>query len=162
MIDQSNSQTATHQLRANRIAHLVETPARALPEQSKQTAGLAKPEVWWRHPRRPQDQRSEDAPSLKPAVDNKPKVWWRQTGSNRRPHACKARALPTELCPHLGMFRINLTHQTFVCPCGGLPFARRAEGSRTNRTKMRRPPNRRFGGLRRTRTSDLTLIRRAL
>jgi hypothetical protein len=25
--------------------------------------------------------------------------WWRQTGSNRRPHACKARALPTELCP---------------------------------------------------------------
>lgn len=29
-----------------------------------------------------------------------PRVWWRQTGSNRRPHACKARALPTELCPH--------------------------------------------------------------
>ena len=28
-----------------------------------------------------------------------PKGWWRQTGSNRRPHACKARALPTELCP---------------------------------------------------------------
>ena len=25
--------------------------------------------------------------------------WWRQTGSNRWPHACKARALPTELCP---------------------------------------------------------------
>jgi hypothetical protein len=28
--------------------------------------------------------------------------WWRQTGSNRRPHACKARALPTELCPRGG------------------------------------------------------------
>ena len=28
-----------------------------------------------------------------------PKEWWRQTGSNRRPHACKARALPAELCP---------------------------------------------------------------
>ena len=28
-------------------------------------------------------------------------VWWSQTGSNRRPHACKARALPTELWPHL-------------------------------------------------------------
>src|SRR5215208_839006 len=28
--------------------------------------------------------------------------WWSQTGSNRRPHACKARALPTELWPHLG------------------------------------------------------------
>jgi hypothetical protein len=26
--------------------------------------------------------------------------WWSQTGSNRRPHACKARALPTELWPH--------------------------------------------------------------
>ena len=31
--------------------------------------------------------------------------WWSQTGSNRRPHACKARALPAELwprncCPH--------------------------------------------------------------
>jgi hypothetical protein len=28
-----------------------------------------------------------------------PNFWWRQTGSNRRPHACKARALPAELCP---------------------------------------------------------------
>ena len=26
--------------------------------------------------------------------------WWRRTGSNRRPQACKARALPTELRPH--------------------------------------------------------------
>ncbi len=29
-------------------------------------------------------------------------IWWSQTGSNRRPHACKARALPTELWPHKG------------------------------------------------------------
>src|SRR5690349_24302267 len=31
----------------------------------------------------------------------KPKgeAWWSQTGSNRRPHACKARALPAELWP---------------------------------------------------------------
>ena len=28
------------------------------------------------------------------------RFWWSQTGSNRRPHACKARALPTELSPH--------------------------------------------------------------
>src|SRR5271163_4477836 len=28
--------------------------------------------------------------------------WWSQTGSNRRPHACKARALPTELWPRGG------------------------------------------------------------
>jgi hypothetical protein len=27
--------------------------------------------------------------------------WWRQTGSNRRPIACKAIALPTELCPRI-------------------------------------------------------------
>ena len=26
-------------------------------------------------------------------------AWWSQTGSNRRPHACKACALPTELWP---------------------------------------------------------------
>jgi hypothetical protein len=29
--------------------------------------------------------------------------WWRQTGSNRRPEACKATALPTELCPQLDL-----------------------------------------------------------
>ena len=27
------------------------------------------------------------------------KEWWRRTGSNRRPEACKATALPTELRP---------------------------------------------------------------
>src|SRR4051812_48975650 len=31
---------------------------------------------------------------------SRPSSWWRRTGSNRRPHACKARALPTELRPH--------------------------------------------------------------
>lgn len=31
-----------------------------------------------------------------------PGEWWSQTGSNRRPHACKARALPTELWPRQG------------------------------------------------------------
>ena len=28
-----------------------------------------------------------------------PEKWWSQTGSNRRPDACKATALPTELWP---------------------------------------------------------------
>ena len=28
-----------------------------------------------------------------------PRFWWSQTGSNRRPQACKASALPTELWP---------------------------------------------------------------
>jgi hypothetical protein len=29
----------------------------------------------------------------------RPPIWWSQTGSNRRPPACKAGALPTELWP---------------------------------------------------------------
>ena len=29
--------------------------------------------------------------------------WWRRTGSNRRPIACKATALPTELRPQTNM-----------------------------------------------------------
>ncbi len=29
------------------------------------------------------------------------RIWWRRTGSNRRPSACKAVALPTELHPHV-------------------------------------------------------------
>ena len=33
-------------------------------------------------------------------------IWWSQTGSNRRPHACKARALPTELWPRRSEWRV--------------------------------------------------------
>ena len=32
--------------------------------------------------------------------------WWSWTGSNRRPHACKARALPTELQPRVGSSQV--------------------------------------------------------
>ena len=32
-------------------------------------------------------------------ADQRSTIWWSQTGSNRRPHACKARALPAELWP---------------------------------------------------------------
>ena len=39
-------------------------------------------------------------PSARHAVKtSRLRLWWSQTGSNRRPHACKARALPTELWP---------------------------------------------------------------
>ena len=31
----------------------------------------------------------------------KGEAWWSQTESNRRPHACKARALPAELWPRM-------------------------------------------------------------
>ncbi len=36
------------------------------------------------------------------APTHRPRRWWSKTGSNRRPHACKARALPTELLPRSG------------------------------------------------------------
>ena len=36
------------------------------------------------------------------ALDRLP-IWWSQTGSNRRPPACKAGALPTELWPPSGI-----------------------------------------------------------
>ena len=39
--------------------------------------------------------------------------WWSQTGSNRRPPACKAGALPTELWPRLDLHGSR--------PCGHLP-----------------------------------------
>jgi hypothetical protein len=38
----------------------------------------------------------------------KAEKWWSWTGSNRRPEACKATALPTELQPH--RFRVAAEH----------------------------------------------------
>jgi hypothetical protein len=53
--------------------------------------------------------------------------WWSQTGSNRRPHACKARALPTELWPLIpkrrlaaGSPRTSLGASIFVMPARGV------------------------------------------
>ena len=67
------------------------------------------------------------------------RFWWSQTGSNRRPHACKARALPTELWPLLKPRPLGSLSST--CPP-------------EDHTKC--------GGPRQTRTADLTLIRRVL
>ena len=39
------------------------------------------------------------APTTSAPDTRRPDRWWSQTGSNRRPHACKARALPAELWP---------------------------------------------------------------
>jgi hypothetical protein len=67
-------------------------------------------------------------------------AWWSQTGSNRRPQACKARALPTELWP--------------------LRRVASGEGQANHSPlAIRHTPN---GGPGTTRTSDLTLIRGAL
>ena len=68
--------------------------------------------------------------------------WWSQTGSNRRPHACKARALPTELWP-----------QTLL---------KAATWEREARHEIEQETDWKGGGPGTTRTSDLTLIRGAL
>ena len=53
-------------------------------------ARLAAARIAWIEPRG-----SNRADQLFPIED-----WWRMTGSNRRPPACKAGALPAELIPH--------------------------------------------------------------
>ena len=45
--------------------------------------------------------------------------WWRQTGSNRRPPACKAGALPAELCPQ-NQSDAALQNTLHTNVCGGL------------------------------------------
>jgi hypothetical protein len=55
-----------------------------------------------------------------PPASNTQKVtpkWWRRTGSNRRPPACKAGALPAELRPQTG--QTQTTQQLQVEPSGG-------------------------------------------
>jgi hypothetical protein len=55
------------------------------------------------HARRGRSQRHANSFFLCERVNYHPglrAVWWSQTGSNRRPPACKAGALPTELWPH--------------------------------------------------------------
>ena len=42
-------------------------------------------------------------------------VQWRQRDSNSRPPACKAGALPTELCPLTGNYAIVGTCSDFLC-----------------------------------------------
>ena len=41
---------------------------------------------------------ADDGQGAESSIDDQT-IWWSQTGSNRRPHACKARALPAELWP---------------------------------------------------------------
>jgi hypothetical protein len=56
--------------------------------------------------------------------------WWSQTGSNRRPHACKARALPTELWPR---FKTRRAQRPILVGLGGLePPTSRLSSARSN------------------------------
>ena len=46
------------------------------------------------------------------------RIWWSQTGSNRRPPACKAGALPTELWP---LRHAHRQHEVAACTPKALP-----------------------------------------
>ena len=84
---------------------------------------------------------SEDAANffLRHDAPGRRNHWWSQTGSNRRPPACKAGALPTELWPR------SRARSQPACTPGG-------PGTMTKGN----------GGPGSTRTIDLTLIRGAL
>jgi hypothetical protein len=60
-------------------------------------------------------------------------AWWSQTGSNRRPHACKARALPAELWPLFLRRRPSSPKQASP---GTLRFALRGCATRSRRRSV--------------------------
>src|SRR6202012_4932001 len=66
-------------------------------------------------------------------------IWWSQTGSNRRPHACKARALPAELWPRNQKTNASLDQMVGLgrleLPTSRLSSARSNERSYKPRTR---------------------------
>src|SRR6476646_3978702 len=73
--------------------------------------------------------------SLPPQRRLKRQWWWSQSGSNRRPQACKASALPTELWPHW------MKPFAMVGREGVEPSTSRLSGVRSNHLSYR-PPRR--------------------
>src|SRR6516162_2513001 len=66
-------------------------------------------------------------------------IWWSQTGSNRRPHACKARALPAELWPRNQ--KTNALHLIEMVGLGRLELpTSRLSSARSNQLSYK-PPN---------------------
>jgi hypothetical protein len=95
--------------------------------------------------------------------------WWSQTGSNRRPHACKARALPTELWPRrrkpelgktLSDFRFLISAVRMVGLGGLEPPTSRLSSARSNQLSYK--PDSENGGRRTEDTKALSVLRRPL
>src|SRR5713226_9994354 len=91
--------------------------------------------------------------------------WWSQAGSNRRPPACKAGALPSELWPpRLSFSSITALHVSLRCSCTYVHSAARdPRALYSTKNPARGPllfaPHPDAGGSGRIRTTDLTLIR---
>ena len=66
-------------------------------------------------------------------------IWWSQTGSNRRPHACKARALPAELWPRNQ--KTNAQHSIELVGLGRLELpTSRLSSARSNQLSYKPEP----------------------
>src|SRR5919112_1864962 len=99
----------------------------------------------FKHPRRTNLPRANlfDLPDISlPALADEPLAWsqalpsapwWSQTGSNRRPQACKASALPTELWPLLKSGLLMVGRE------GVEPSTSRLSGVRSNHLSYRPP-----------------------
>src|ERR1700739_861481 len=62
-------------------------------------------------------------------------IWWSQTGSNRRPHACKARALPAELWPRNQKTNAHLACARLRQSYGGAAFVSKGLPSRSSEAR---------------------------
>ena len=90
-----------------------------------------------KYPRHAPLERTSAKSSTGHAKTKKPKSrWWSQTGSNRRPQACKASALPTELWP-LGR-RPRSWHWLGIGSVSPRPFGQSPQGRTAARAHARK------------------------